>query len=84
MLTSNPPALQLYSVREQLPADRKGVLQRIAAAGYGAVEAFNVLADPDGLRSDLDEAGLEASTRTPRASRQPTSWPRRRRWARTP
>lgn len=50
--------MQLYSVREQLPADRKGVLQQIAAAGYGAVEAFNVLADPDGMRADLDAAGL--------------------------
>jgi sugar phosphate isomerase/epimerase len=48
----------LYSVREQLPADRKGVLKRIAAAGYGAVEPFNILADPDGLRADLDAAGL--------------------------
>ena len=59
MLTSNPPALQLYSVREQLPADRTGVLQRIAAAGDGAVEAVNVLDDPDSLRADLDAAGLE-------------------------
>jgi sugar phosphate isomerase/epimerase len=59
MLTSNPPALQLYSVREQLSADRRGVLQRIAAAGYGAVEAVNVLADPDGLRAELDAAGLD-------------------------
>ncbi len=58
MPTSNPPALQLYSVREQLPDDRKGVLRRIAAAGYGAVEAFNVVADPAGLRADLDAAGL--------------------------
>jgi sugar phosphate isomerase/epimerase len=57
--TSNPPALQLYSVRDQLPADRKGVLHRVAAAGYGAVEAVNVLADTDGLRADLDAAGLE-------------------------
>jgi sugar phosphate isomerase/epimerase len=56
--TSNPPAVQLYSVREQLPVDRKGVLRRIAAAGYGAVEAFNVVADPAGLRADLDAAGL--------------------------
>jgi len=56
--TSNPPAVQLYSVREQLPADRKGVLRRIAAAGYGAVEAVNVLSDPDGMRADLDAAGL--------------------------
>jgi sugar phosphate isomerase/epimerase len=56
--TSNPPALQLYSVREQLPGDRKGVLQRVAAAGYGAVEAGSVLSDTDGLRADLDAAGL--------------------------
>jgi sugar phosphate isomerase/epimerase len=48
----------LYSVREQLPLDRQGVLQRIAAAGYGAVEAFDILSDPDGLRADLDTAGL--------------------------
>lgn len=58
MPTANPPAVQLYSVREQLPGDRKGVLERIAAAGYGAVEAFNILADTDGLRADLDAAGL--------------------------
>jgi len=32
----------LYSVRDQLPGDRKGVLKRIAAAGYGAVEPFNM------------------------------------------
>jgi sugar phosphate isomerase/epimerase len=50
--------MQLYSVREQLGSDRIGVLKRIAAAGYGAVEAFNVLADPAGLRADLDAAGL--------------------------
>jgi len=54
----NPPAVQLYSVREQLPGDRKGVLKRIAAAGYGAVEPFNILADPAGLHADLDAAGL--------------------------
>jgi sugar phosphate isomerase/epimerase len=58
MPTSNPPAVQLYSVREQLPGDRNGVLRRIAAAGYGAVEPFNVLSDPEGLRADLDAAGL--------------------------
>ena len=56
MPTINPPAVQLYSVREQLPADRKGVIERIAAAGYGAVEAFDILSDPGGLRADLDSA----------------------------
>ena len=58
MTTANPPALQLYTVREQLAADRKGVLAQIAAFGYGAVEAFNVLSDTGGLLADLAAAGL--------------------------
>lgn len=57
MITS-PPALQLYTVREQLPTDRMAVLRRIAGFGYGAVEPYDVLTDPDRLRADLDEAGL--------------------------
>lgn len=57
-MTANPPALQLYTVREQLSADRAGVLARVAAFGYGAVEPFNILDDPDGLRADLDAAAL--------------------------
>jgi sugar phosphate isomerase/epimerase len=56
--TSNPPAVQLYTVREQLTGDRKGVLARIAAFGYGAVEPFNILDDPAGLAADLAAAGL--------------------------
>jgi sugar phosphate isomerase/epimerase len=62
LTTSNPPALQLYTVREQLPGDRKDVLARIAAFGYGAVEPFNVLSDPEGLRDDLAAAGLSVSS----------------------
>jgi sugar phosphate isomerase/epimerase len=59
MMTS-PLALQLYTVRDQMSAGRKGVLQRIADLGYGAVEPFDVVTDPDGLRAELDAAGLEA------------------------
>jgi len=59
-VTANPTALQLYTVREQLAADRAGVLAQVAALGYGAVEPFNILSDPDGLRADLDAAGLSA------------------------
>ncbi len=59
-MTANPTALQLYTVREQLNADRAGVLAQVAAMGYGAVEPFGILADPDGLRADLDTAGLFA------------------------
>ena len=54
----HPPALQLYTVREQLAADRKGVLNRIAGFGYAAVEPFGILDDPAGLAADLAAAGL--------------------------
>jgi sugar phosphate isomerase/epimerase len=57
-LITSPPALQLYTVREQLATDRLGVLRHIAGSGYGAVEPYDVLTDPDQLRADLDEAGL--------------------------
>jgi sugar phosphate isomerase/epimerase len=56
--TSNPPAVQLYTVRDQLKGDRQGVLARIAAFGYGAVEPFSILDDPAGLAADLAAAGL--------------------------
>jgi sugar phosphate isomerase/epimerase len=57
-LTSNPPALQLYSVRDQLPSGRAEVLQAIRGLGYGAVELYDVRTDPGALRADLDAAGL--------------------------
>ncbi len=58
-MISSPPALQLYTLREQLDATgRKGVLRSVAAFGYGAVEPYDVLTDPEQLRADLDEAGL--------------------------
>jgi sugar phosphate isomerase/epimerase len=58
-LTSSPPALQLYTLREQLETiGRKAVLQSVADFGYGAVEPYDVLTDPEQLRADLDEAGL--------------------------
>jgi sugar phosphate isomerase/epimerase len=58
LTTTNPPALQLYTLREQLADGRKGLLDRVAAFGYGAVEPFDVLTDPEALRDDLDAAGL--------------------------
>jgi sugar phosphate isomerase/epimerase len=57
-LTSNPLALQLYTLRAQLPAGRKAVLQAVRGLGYGAVEPYDVRTDPEALRADLDEAGL--------------------------
>ena len=58
ILTSNPLALQLYTVRDQLPAGRKALLRTIRSLGYGAVEPYDVRTDPAALRADLDEAGL--------------------------
>ncbi|HEY3955797.1 MAG TPA: sugar phosphate isomerase/epimerase [Streptosporangiaceae bacterium] len=58
MPISSPPAVQLYTVREQLAAGRPAVLAQIAAFGYGAVEAHDVRTDPGRLRTELDEAGL--------------------------
>jgi sugar phosphate isomerase/epimerase len=57
-LTSNPLALQLYTVRDALASGRKPVLQAIRGFGYGAVEPYDVRTDPDAQRADLDEAGL--------------------------
>lgn len=57
----NPPAVQLYSVREQLAAgSRLAVLRSLRGFGYGAVEPHDVTTDPEGLRDDLGEAGLTA------------------------
>jgi len=53
-----PAALQLYSVRDQLAVDRKGVLTQVAGFGYTTVESFNVLSDPEGMHEDLTAAGL--------------------------
>jgi sugar phosphate isomerase/epimerase len=57
-VTAKPPALQLYTVRDQLATDRAGILKRVAGYGYAAVEPFGITNDPQGLRADLDAAGL--------------------------
>ena len=60
-MISSPPALQLYTLRQQLETtDRKAVLGAVADFGYGAIEPHDVLTDPEQLRADLDEAGLAA------------------------
>lgn len=63
-----PPtlALQLYTIREALAADRPAALARVAGLGITAVESFRLGVGDDGvaearaLRSDLDAAGLSA------------------------
>jgi sugar phosphate isomerase/epimerase len=54
----NPVALQLYTLRKELGNGRAGILRQVAGLGYGAVEPYDVVSDPDGLRADLDAAGL--------------------------
>jgi sugar phosphate isomerase/epimerase len=56
------PALsvQLYSIREALKADLPGAVARLAAIGFTAVEPFDVVGDPAGLRAALDANGLSA------------------------
>jgi sugar phosphate isomerase/epimerase len=56
----NPLAVQLWTVREELATDLDGVLRQLAEIGYGAVEPFDVVSDPSGLRASLDAAGLVA------------------------
>ncbi|MGV2919462.1 sugar phosphate isomerase/epimerase family protein [Streptomyces alfalfae] len=58
---TRPLSVQLYTVRDQLTADREGTLRRLAAIGYGAVEPYDVLTDPEGLRRIVDELGLTVS-----------------------
>ncbi|MEU7581072.1 sugar phosphate isomerase/epimerase [Streptomyces sp. NPDC041068] len=58
---TRPLSVQLYSVRDQFTADREGTLRRLAGLGYGAVEAYDILGDPKGLRRIVDDLGLTVS-----------------------
>ena len=67
-MTTNPLAVQLYSLREQLAAgSRLAVLRSLSGFGYGAVELHDVATDPERLRDDLGEAGLTACSAHARA-----------------
>ncbi|MCL2586111.1 MAG: sugar phosphate isomerase/epimerase [Streptosporangiales bacterium] len=58
-MVNTPPALQLYSLREQLASgSRLDILRSLRSFGYGAVEPYDVRTDPEGQRADLDAAGL--------------------------
>jgi sugar phosphate isomerase/epimerase len=54
--------VQLYTVRDEIAADRPGTLAALAGFGYRQVECYDVLTDPEALRADLDEAGLTAGS----------------------
>jgi sugar phosphate isomerase/epimerase len=59
---TRPVSVQLYTVRDQIAADRDAVLKRIADIGYGAVEPFDPTTDPKGFRQVIDDLGLTVSS----------------------
>jgi sugar phosphate isomerase/epimerase len=58
-MVTTPPALQLYTLRDQIANGRRiDVLRAVRSFGYGAVEPYDVRTDPEQLRDELNEAGL--------------------------
>jgi sugar phosphate isomerase/epimerase len=55
---ATPLSVQLYTLREQIAADRDGTLARLAAIGYRAVEAYDPMTDPAGFRKVAGELGI--------------------------
>jgi sugar phosphate isomerase/epimerase len=59
---ATPLSIQLYTLRDQIAADRDGVLARLAEIGYRSVEAYDPMADPAGFRKTVDELGIGVSS----------------------
>ncbi|WP_037914676.1 sugar phosphate isomerase/epimerase family protein [Actinacidiphila yeochonensis] len=57
-----PLSIQLYTLRDQIAADRDGTLTRLAEIGYRQVEAYDPTADPAGFRKLLDDLGVTVSS----------------------
>ena len=55
---SQPLAVQLWTVRDQIAADRDETLRRIAGIGFTGVEPFRPTEDPAGFRKVADDLGL--------------------------
>jgi sugar phosphate isomerase/epimerase len=53
-----PLSIQLYTLRDQMAADRDGTLTRLAEIGYRSVEPYDPTADPAGFRELADGLGL--------------------------
>jgi sugar phosphate isomerase/epimerase len=59
---ATPLSIQLYTLRDQIAADRDGTLTRLAGIGYRSVEAYDPMADPAGFRKTADELGIGVSS----------------------
>jgi sugar phosphate isomerase/epimerase len=57
-----PLSIQLYTLRDQIAADRDGTLARLAEIGYRSVEAYDPTADPAGFRKTADALGISVSS----------------------
>jgi sugar phosphate isomerase/epimerase len=59
---ATPLSIQLYTLRDQIAADRDGTLTRLAEIGYRAVEPYDPTADPAGFRKTADDLGLSITS----------------------
>lgn len=59
---ATPLSIQLYTLRDQIAADRDGTLARLAEIGYRSVEAYDPTADPAGFRKAADALGISVSS----------------------
>lgn len=55
-------SVQLYSLAKEFSADMHGSLDRLAAAGFADVEAFDFVSRPTEIRAALDASGLASPT----------------------
>ena len=55
-------SVQLYSLAKEFAADMSGSLERLAAAGFANVEAFDFVGRPAEIRAALDASGLASPT----------------------
>jgi sugar phosphate isomerase/epimerase len=59
---ATPLSIQLYTLRDQIAADRDGSLTRLAEIGYRSVETYDPTADPTGFRKLADDLGISVSS----------------------
>ncbi|WP_431802751.1 sugar phosphate isomerase/epimerase family protein [Microbacterium sp. bgisy203] len=61
-MTLPEASVQLYSLAKEFAADPQASLDRLAAAGFRNVEAFDFVGHPTEIRRALDAAGLASPT----------------------
>ncbi|MBM9510607.1 sugar phosphate isomerase/epimerase family protein [Actinacidiphila acididurans] len=59
---ATPLSIQLYTLRDELAADRDGTLTRLAEIGYRSVETYDPTADPAGFRKLADDLGISVTS----------------------